>query len=403
MSFFRKSSPYEECVAVATSPANTTENWQKIMEVCDMISTHNQEDDAVKQMLKRLTDKNPNVQRQAIKLLNACCSNSGRNFKLALCSREFCGEIKKLLAPRNTTHPTVLKELKEMLNEWNTNFGGDGQLSLIGMTIQELKIQGISFDVSGETSSTVAITEAKQNAEQEEDELALAIAQSLSLAEVNNGTSSGTTSSMPKSHGNLAQARSARCLYDFEATEDNELSFKAGDVIVVTDHSDPNWWSGHDQHGSQGFFPTSFVSFNLNVEIEDLEVHEEEAPPPIVIDEQKLDECLDLLYDCMADMSEEKVAAIDKLQQECEAMAPLIDRQVAVFDQASEQLKDLHTRFETSQKLYEDMQTSRPLPALSQSSGSMGTYGNNMIPKQPMQYAQPPLQQQQQQPQQQQQ
>lgn len=45
--------------------------------------------------------------------------------------------------------------------------------------------------------------------------------------------------------------KSAKCLYDFEATEDNELSFVAGDVIVVTNNTDPNWWCGSDQGGKE--------------------------------------------------------------------------------------------------------------------------------------------------------
>jgi len=406
---FRKTSPLEQPIAIATSPANTIENWQKIMEVCDIITNNGGEDEAIKLIVKRLQDKNPNVQRQAIKLLNSCCSNCGRSFKVALCSRDFCGEIRKLLSPKSKMggglHPTVANELKAALTEWSNSFAGDPQLSLISTTISEMKMSGVDFSSSSSSSSDTnnssAQIEAAKKAAEEEDELNFAIAASLSLAETNTNTTSSTSNGgTPSRHGDLVQARSARCLYDFEATEDNELSFMAADVIIVTDHSDDNWWSGHDQHGRQGFFPASFVDFNLNIEIEDLNVKEEEAPPPIVIDEQKLDECLDLLYDCMADMSDEKLAAIDKFQSECEAMAPLIDRQVQAFDQASEELKELHTRFDNSQKLFEDLQTMRPMSG----AGGMGMYGANpnvAPPKQispmGMQQQQPPRQQQQQQ------
>lgn len=32
--------------------------------------------------------------------------------------------------------------------------------------------------------------------------------------------------------------------YDFQAEDDTELSMKKGDVIRVTETTDPNWWAG---------------------------------------------------------------------------------------------------------------------------------------------------------------
>jgi len=48
-------------------------------------------------------------------------------------------------------------------------------------------------------------------------------------------------------------------LYDYEATEDNELSFVKGDKITEIGPASEDWWQGKDKQGNVGFFPGNYV------------------------------------------------------------------------------------------------------------------------------------------------
>ena len=50
----------------------------------------------------------------------------------------------------------------------------------------------------------------------------------------------------------------------YEAAEDNELSFQAGDRITDIEAASEDWWQGKDKDGNVGLFPgTSFALFYI--------------------------------------------------------------------------------------------------------------------------------------------
>jgi hypothetical protein len=50
-----------------------------------------------------------------------------------------------------------------------------------------------------------------------------------------------------------------KAIYDYEAENDTDLSFKEGDVINIIDDSDPSGWYEGELNGVRGFFPSNFV------------------------------------------------------------------------------------------------------------------------------------------------
>ncbi|KAG7528346.1 hypothetical protein FFLO_06223 [Filobasidium floriforme] len=60
--------------------------------------------------------------------------------------------------------------------------------------------------------------------------------------------------------GAAAKGKTAIAQYDYEATEDNEISFAEGDEIIQIEETDPDWWTGTNaKTGKQGLFPANYV------------------------------------------------------------------------------------------------------------------------------------------------
>lgn len=108
-------------------------------------------------------------------------------------------------------------------------------------------------------------------------------------------------------------ARKVRALYDFEAAEDNELTFLAGEIIHLVDDSDANWWKGYNHRG-EGLFPSNFVTADLSAEPETFaprgnedktkksvqfpdELKKEAEDELIEINEERIDRLLHLLHE----------------------------------------------------------------------------------------------------------
>lgn len=214
----------------------------------------------------------------------------------------------------------------------------------------------------------------------EEEELAKAI--QLSLKETSSSMSKTPNNSTNSLYSTLSQStqkinqrysekKKVKALYDFEAAEDNEVTFKAGDIIILTDDSDQNWWKGIDTEGTEGLFPSNFVTFDLDEKLDSAEVSKKvsfndhvevnpiESEPrqlSLYIDETKIDQCVEMLQnsDPTGEIQPDTQELLD-LEEECYMMGPLIDQKLQLIDQKHTQLDNLNVKIIESFQMYNNL------------------------------------------------
>lgn len=279
------------------------------------------------------------------------------------------------------------------------DFKSDPQLNLIPSLYQKLKSEGYDFSEGNPvTKKPVELSKDPNvvSSQQEEDDIAKAIELSLkeakqspktTLYNAKTSTSSNNSQSlypsMSLNSGGASTAiaapepRKVRALYDFEAAEDNELTFFAGEVLLVLDDSDPNWWKGQNQRG-EGLFPSNFVSADLSAEPETTfktseknsgkkivqfvddqsdnnSFNERKEEQPVQINEETIDRLLHLLHEADPEDPSQDTNEMLRLEQQVNQMHPLIDQELERVDRKHAQLTQLSSDLAEAVGLYHQL------------------------------------------------
>lgn len=204
-----------------------------------------------------------------------------------------------------------------------------------------------------------------------------------------------TSTTTPAAAGGAKELRKVRALYDFEAAEDNEMTFKSGEFIHVIDDADPNWWKGVNQRG-EGLFPSNFVTADLNDqnnfeekpdEKQKTSKEDEQADKNFVpeVNEEKIDRLLHLLHEANPEDPSQDPPEMLRLENEVHQMGPLIDAELERVDRKHAQLTMLSSNLVEAINLYHTLMRDDRMMG-------MGGFGSPYGRGQPQQQQPPPPQ-----------
>ncbi|XP_050313578.1 endophilin-A isoform X7 [Anthonomus grandis grandis] len=145
----------------------------------------------------------------------------------------------------------VLKTLVETLNEKRDEAASRPKVEFVPKTLSDLNIEGVTNAHDGYNGSS-QVSSPQHKPQQ---------------LELHPGQHSANASPLPspmKSPARTPMNRQPCCiaLYDFEAENPGELSFKENDVITLLNKIDENWFEG-TVGGRTGYFPVNYVKVDV--------------------------------------------------------------------------------------------------------------------------------------------
>jgi signal transducing adaptor molecule len=185
-----------------------------------------------------------------------------------LASRAFTDALLRLANDRNT-HQQVKAKILERMQEWAEMFK-DPDLGIMKDQYNRLKSQNPNLHPPSAPSKS-RLTDIDRQKEEEELQMALKLSiqdkatQAQTKSSQEQPSAAGPSQSQPAaqpqtlpSGTTAATVSRVRALFDFEASDPDELNFRKGDIIAVLESVYKDWWKGL-LRGQTGIFPLNYV------------------------------------------------------------------------------------------------------------------------------------------------
>ncbi len=388
----------EEAVVGATDENSTSEDWQRILDVCDQVNTLRDIDgprEAVGLLQRRLAHRSVNVQLYALTLAESLSKNCGSKMHREIASRAFTQALLRLASDR-TTHAAVKSRIVELMEEWTRDYRTDPSLGFMGEAFVELQNPNLQPPHKPQKRE---ITEQDRRKEEEELQMALAMSLHEEPVPVSQPAAAAQTGAQAVGTGqgemtSAATVSRVRALYDFTPSEAGELEFRRGDIIQVLDSVYKDWWRGSLQ-GATGIFPVNYVQAVPDPTPEELR-REAEDEARVFSEARNIEKLLSLL----SEGDNANIADNESLQNTYHttlAIRPKLVRLIDKYARRKDDLVGLNEKFLKARRDYDTLMES----SMAQYSryagggyygGDAGAYRPSQTPAQPFQSPQGPYQ-----------
>ncbi|CAI5755697.1 unnamed protein product [Candida verbasci] len=293
----------------ATDPTLTSDNWQYILDVCDKISSDPelQTKSAISILKDKLSTRDANVILRSLSLLIAIAENCGSRMKQEIASKSFLQDslIKKL--DDKKLHITVKYKIIEVLQQLYHSFQNDPSLKPMTDAYNKAKSEYPQYFKQIQGPSKPAKQERTQQDKNKEDEelqrvLKLSLQeyereQNIKKDHLNKPLPETTEEEEEKEEEEqtVATVSKVRALYDLISYEQDELSFRKGDVITVIESVYRDWWRGSLPDGKIGIFPLNYVTPIINKSPQELTKELNQEDHLLNVEQKKVDKLLHLL------------------------------------------------------------------------------------------------------------
>lgn len=405
----------------ATDATLTSDNWQYILDVCDKISSNPELETsrAVNLLKTKITStKDANTILRSLSLLVAIAENCGSRMKQEIASKSFLEDclIKKLLDKK--LHITVKYRIIEVLEQLNRSFKSDPSLKPMNDAYNKVKTEYPQYIKAQQGPSKPAKQERTQQDKNKEDEELQRVLK-LSLQEYENEqnlkkqylNNKPLPESQPQpqqqpqpqpeqqraaspagsdAEQTVATVSKVRALYDLISYEEDELSFRKGDVITVIESVYRDWWRGSLPNGKIGIFPLNYVTPIVNKTPQELARENEMENRLLNVDQKQIDRLLAVLStNDISQINEDEVTELyNNVISSRIQLGSLIDK----YSVRQEELGVLNTQLNTEVKSYNEL-----LDKLINNRSKQGNTGSyNQLPYPTVSHAVPQIVQQQQ-------